>query len=190
MTIEQIKQHLSQSLSAERYAHSLGVSGEARRLAAMYGADEAHAELAGMAHDCAKEFPHEKMLELCTEYGIELEPVFIAEKKLLHAVVGAEYTRRELGIDDDGIYDAIRYHTTAKQDMPLLTKIIYLADYTEPNRNYPGVDEIRKIAYTDLDIAILKGLDYTISRLVSRQRLLCSATVDARNFLLIQLRGD
>lgn len=188
METEQIEDYLMGKMSQKRFAHSQGVSSEAKKLARIYGADEEKAEIAGLVHDCVKEMPHEKMLEKCREYGIVLDPVTNVEKKLIHAVLGAETAKHELGICDHSIYDAIRYHTTAKADMPLLTKIIYVADYIEPNRTFEGVEQLRKLAYSDLDSVILLALDYTINKLVAGHRMLHPDTINARNFLLTNLK--
>ncbi|MDD3766025.1 MAG: bis(5'-nucleosyl)-tetraphosphatase (symmetrical) YqeK [Eubacteriales bacterium] len=187
MDTEQIKECLLSQMSQKRFLHSQGVSSEAKKLARIYGADEEKAELAGLVHDCVKEMPYDEMIKKCQEYGITLDPVAAAEKKLIHAVLGAEWAKRELGVGDEGIYNAIRYHTTAKADMPLLTKVVYVADYIEPNRTYEGVEQLRRLAYSDLDGASLVALDYTINKLVASHRMLHPDTVNARNFLLMNL---
>lgn len=188
MEIEQIEKHLKKNLTLSRLLHCKGVCSEAKKLARHYGADENKALIAGLVHDCAKEIDYDEMIKKCLSYGLELDFVTREEKKLIHALLGAEYAKREFNIDDDEIYDAVRYHTTAKADMPLLTKIIYVADYIEPNRDFKGVDDIRKLAYIDLDAAILEGLDYTINQLVSQKRMLHPETVNARNYIILKNR--
>lgn len=188
MENEQIKMRLERLLSKERLSHSLGVSSEAVRLAVHYGADVEMAELAGLVHDCVKEFDFGEMIDLCARYGVCLDDVTKEEKKLIHANLGAEYAKKEFGIDDEQIYDAIKYHTTAKADMPLLTKIIYVADYIEPNRKFDGVDELRRLAYIDLDAAILEGLDFTIKKLMGNRKMLHPETINARNYIILKSR--
>lgn len=185
MDTEKIKEYLSGRMSQKRFLHSLGVSSEAKKLARIYGANEEKAELAGLVHDCVKEMPHDEMVQKCHELGIVLDPVMEAEKKLIHAVLGAEWAKRELGVDGEDIYDAVRYHTTAKADMPLLTKIVYVADYIEPNRTFEDVEQLRRLAYSDIDCVALLALDYTINKLVASHRMLHPDTVNARNFLLM-----
>ncbi len=184
MDIEQIERQLENLLSPERLKHCIGVSTEAARLALHYGVDVKKAELAGLTHDCVKEFDYEVMLKMCENYGLILDEVTKNEKKLIHAQLGAVYAKVELGIDDEEVFDAIKYHTTAKANMPLLTKIIYVADYIEPSRTFEGVGELRTLAYIDLDTATLAGLDYTINKLVGSGRMLHPETINARNFII------
>lgn len=188
MEIEQIEKQLKKNLTISRLSHCIGVSAEAIQLAKHYGADVKKAKLAGLVHDCVKELDFDEMVKMCEQYGMKLDFVTSEEKKLIHALLGAEYAKREFNIDDDEIYDAVKYHTTAKADMPLLTKIIYVADYIEPNRDFEGVEDIRKIAYIDLDAAILVGLDYTINQLVTQKRMLHPETINARNFIILKNR--
>ncbi|MDR0405921.1 MAG: bis(5'-nucleosyl)-tetraphosphatase (symmetrical) YqeK [Clostridiales bacterium] len=184
MEIDQIEARLSRMLSPARFRHSVGVRGEAARLAARYGADGVKAELAGLAHDCVKEVPHAAALAMCEIYGIQPDQVARRQTKLIHAWLGAEFAKDNFGLRDAEIYDAIRYHTTAKADMPLLTKIIYIADQIEPGRTFEGVEALRKRAYIDLDAAILDSLDYTIDKLIRNKKMLHPETVNAWNFLL------
>ncbi len=187
MELEKIEHAMEKLLSAHRLAHSKNVGEEAARLAGHYGADAMQARLAGLTHDCVKELDFGVMLDMCQRYGLVLDEVTRNEKKLIHAQLGAVYAQREFGVDDE-VFDAIRYHTTAKADMPLLTKIIYVADYIEPARTFDGVEALRKLAYIDLDAATLAGLDYTINKLVSGGRMLHPETVNARNFIIQRAR--
>lgn len=188
MEIEQIKGLLAQLLSPTRFNHSMGVSQEAVKLAKHYGANVEKAMLAGLVHDCVKEIDFNEMVNMCALYGVELDAVSKEEKKLIHAQLGAAYAKKEFNIDDDEIYDAIKYHTTAKANMPILTKIIYVADYIEPNREFDGVEGLRRLAYIDLDAAILDGLDYTINQLIGKKRMLHQETINARNYIILKIR--
>lgn len=185
ISIEKINLYLEENLSPKRYRHSLGVAEESTRLAKRYGADENKAYIAGLVHDCAKEIKEEKAKSLLKDtYGIEVDPVTEQAFKLLHGPLGACMAKDIFEISDEEIFDAIRYHTTAKADMSLLTKIIYIADYIEPNRDFDGVDMLRRLAYEDINKAIIVGLDYTLTELIEAGRLLHLDTVEARNFLL------
>lgn len=188
MEFKQIQKRLEQMLSKDRYEHSIGVSESAGALAARYGADTKKAALAGLVHDCAKEIDYDEMVKMCERNKIVLDEVARAEKKLIHAYVGAHYAKEEFGIHDDEIYDAVFYHTTGKANMPLLTKIIYVADFIEPNRTYEGVEEIRKTAFSNIDFAILEGLNYTIIKTVGKKRMLHPATINARNYIISNIR--
>ncbi|MCK9478374.1 MAG: bis(5'-nucleosyl)-tetraphosphatase (symmetrical) YqeK [Firmicutes bacterium] len=188
MDFEQIKRQLEQTLSKKRFEHSVAVSETAARLARHYGGDETKALLAGLVHDCVKEVDHKRMIGMCADFGLALDEVMLSEQKLIHARLGAEYAKRIFGIKDDEIYDAVYYHTTAKANMPLLTKIIYVADFIEPNRTFECVDEVRAKALENLDLAILDGLDYTINKMVFKKRMLHPETVNARNYMIQKMR--
>lgn len=188
MDFEQIKEQLLKTLSKSRFEHSMAVSDTAARLARRYGVNEEKAALAGLVHDCAKEFKNEILLKMCADYGLELDDVMLSEQKLIHARLGAKYAKHEFGINDEDIYDAVFYHTTAKANMPLLTKIIYVADFIEPNRSFECVDLLRAKAFDKIDLAILDGLDYTINKTVFKKRMLHPETVDARNYMILKMR--
>ncbi len=187
MEESKIKKYLENALSEKRFKHSLGVAEEAERLADKYGADKKKAYLAGLVHDVAKEIDTDSARNMLKDrFGIRVDPVTYNVPKLLHAPLGACLAQTEFGIFDAEILDAVKYHTTAKADMSLLTKIIYMADYIEPKRDFEGVEELRKQAYQDLDEAIITGLDYTISELLSDGKMFHPDTVHARNYLILQ----
>ena len=149
-----------------RIAHVAGCEGEAIELARRWGEDPETAAEAGILHDITKRLSHEEQLNLCEKYGIMCDNAERNTPKLLHAKTGATVAREQFGIPD-AIYQAIRWHTTGKPDMTLLEKIIYLADYIEPTRDFPGIDELRKLAYEDLDRALLLGLQMTVDEVRS-----------------------
>lgn len=183
-----ITDELQERLSSKRYQHSLGVAEEAVRLAKHYGADEEKAYLAGLVHDCAKEIPGEKTVTLLREkYGVTPDAIALRTPKILHGALGACIAQSEFHIDDPEILDAIRYHTTGKANMSLLSKIIYIADYIEPGRNYPDVDKLRKMTYEDIDRAMLFGIDFTIGKLIETGIVIHPDTLHCRNDLLIAL---
>ena len=189
MTINQMTAKLKGSLLEKRFIHSLGVMESAVELAKRYGADEEKAAIAGLLHDCAKNYSKEDMYSLCDEYGIELDEVMMKSSGLIHGLLGAEVAKREYGVDDPEIYDAIYYHTVGKPDMSLLTQIIYIADGIEPNRHYDGVDRIRSLAEEDLDKALILQIDYTIKSVISKGGLLHTNTIDTRNRYLAKLHS-
>lgn len=185
LDIENIKTELRKNLSEKRYVHSLGVANEAVKLAERYGADTEKAYVAGLLHDYMKEFPPEKMVEELKRYGVSVNEVAKSAPKTLHGALGACAVRERFKIDDDEIYDAIFFHTTGKANMNILTKIIYIADYIEPNRSFDGVDRLRKLAYEDIDKAIVLGIDETILDLVERGLAVEPNTINARNYILL-----
>ena len=170
-------------IRAKRIPHVQGVEGEAVRLAQRWGADPEKARRAGILHDCTKYLDLEEQLELCDKYGVVLDEMERQSAKLLHSKTGAWIARDVYGADED-IFQAIYWHTTGKADMSLLEKVIYLADYIEPHRDFPGVDELRALAYQDLDKALLMGVEMSISDLQARGVPIHPNTRSAREWLL------
>ena len=153
-------------LDERRIAHVAGCESEAIELARRWGEDPETAAEAGILHDITKRLSHEEQLNLCEKYAIICDSAERATPKLLHAKTGAAVAKELFGVRDP-VYEAIRWHTTGKADMTLLEKIIYLADYIEPTRDFPGVDALRELAYEDLDRAMLLGLQMTIEEVRS-----------------------
>ena len=162
---------------AKRLAHIKGCEEEAARLAARWGADEGRMRRAAILHDCTKYFTVQQHLDLCRQYGIQLSPLERATDKLLHAKTGAALARYVFGFDD--LYDAIYYHTTARAGMSLEEKLLYIADYMEPCRAFPEVEELRRLAYTDLDGAVAMGTALSVQEMVQRDKELHHDTREA-----------
>ena len=169
-------------LKYKRIPHVLGTEQEAIRLAERYGADVEKARVAALLHDCTKKLDMEEQLALCRRYGIQLDELEQKALKLLHAKTGAAIARDVFGVDDE-IYRAIWWHTTGHAHMTLLEKIIYLADYIEPSRDFPGVDKLRSVCYKDLDEGLLLGLEMTIEEMTSMGNPVHHATIEARDAL-------
>ena len=148
-------------LKPRRIAHVRGCEQEAIALARRWGADENDAAEAAILHDCTKKAGLEEQLSLCEQYGIIPDALERKSEKLMHAMTGAALARAQFGVSD-AVRDAIRWHTTGRPGMTLLEKIIYMADYIEPTRNFSGVEQLRKLAYEDLDRAMLLGLEMSI----------------------------
>lgn len=173
INIEEMKEKLQSAMQIKRYIHTLGVEGEAMKLAEIYGTkqDKQKAQIAGLLHDCAKDFPKDLQKRLCKEYKLKLDEETMQSAPLIHAPLGAEVAKREYQITDMEILDAIRYHTTGKPNMTLLEKIIYIADYIEPNREkFEGLEEARRLAYLDLDLAMEFILQETIDYVAVKGR--------------------
>jgi len=151
----------------KRVPHIRGTEEEAVRLARHWGADVTLAQRAAILHDCTKCLGLEPHLESCRTYGVELDELERQAVKLLHSKTGACIAKYVFG-EPDEVYDAIFWHTTGKGNMTLLEKILYMADYIEPNRDFDGVDEMRRLAYTDLDRAMLMGVESTIEDMSQR----------------------
>ena len=169
-------------LKHARIPHVLGTEQEAVRLALRYGADVDRARTAALLHDCTKRLEMDEQLALCAQYGIELDELEQQALKLLHAKTGAAVARDRFGVDDE-IYSAIFWHTTGHADMTLLEKVIYLADYIEPTRSFPGVDALRAACYEDLDKGLLMGLEMTVEEMKERSNPVHSATLAAIEYL-------
>lgn len=167
----------------KRVAHVMGVEEEAVKLAKFWGADPELARHAAILHDCTKYLDLDAQLKLCRKYDIPLDDLERQAVKLLHAKTGACIARYVFG-EPDEVYEAILWHTTGKADMTLLDKVLYMADYIEPNRDFEGVDRLRELAYTDLDRAMLLGVDATIREMEERGYLIHTNTLNARQWLL------
>lgn len=185
----EICEKLKDMMDEERYVHSLGVRDYAVMLAERYGADVDKARLAGLLHDCAKGLPRQEMISKVLEAKIELGPEEFRNEALLHGPAGAVIARQVFGVEDPEILSAIECHTTGKRDMALLDKIIYLADYIEPNRDFPGVEDLRQAAMDDLDKAVLMALRRTIKYVLDTDRFLHPRTVEAWNDMLKRYKG-
>ena len=142
------------------------------------------ARIAGLLHDCAKNYSTQEMFALCDKYNLKLDYITQKQTGLIHGFLGAEVARDIFGIDDEEIYDAIYYHTVGKPDMAILTKIIYIADSIEKNRHYEGVEELRALAYEDLDKALVMQIDNTVRSVLRKRTLLHTNTIDTRNYYL------
>ena len=175
---------LKQRLSPSRLYHSICVAEQARNLAEIFGADAEKAYTAGLIHDIMRYEPPENMLKLIDEDG--KHKLTESERKItvtLHAVAGEVYLRTKMGVTDEEILSAVRYHTTGKENMSLLEKIIYVADLTSEDRNYPDVDEVRAMAQQSLEKATLRGLSFTIESNAKENKPIHIDTVKAYNYL-------
>ena len=166
----------------KRVRHIRGTEEEAVRLAKRWGADETHARRAGILHDCTKYLELEEQLALCERYGVELDELERRAVKLLHSKTGACIARHVFG-EPDEVYNAIFWHTTAKENMTTLEKILYVADYMEPNRTFEGVERLRELAYSDLDKALLLGVETTIQEMKDRSLPVHQSTLRAQAWL-------
>ena len=177
---DHIKEKLQNSLDSTRYEHTLGVMYTAGSLAMAYGQDIRQAMLAGLLHDCAKCIPNDKKIKMCLKHDIQMSEFEIANPFLLHAKLGAYVASKKYHISDENILSAIRYHTTGRAYMTLLEKIVFVADYIEPNRyKAKNLSEIRKMAFTDLNEAVYMILRDTLTYLKSNPKTIDTTTNDA-----------
>ncbi len=185
LPIETMQEKLQSALSVKRYIHTMGVAEEAVRLAEIYGThkDQQKARVAGLLHDCAKDYPEAMRRRFCKEYKVNVDEIMEKQPDLIHPFLGAEVARREYQVTDEEILSAIRYHTTGRAEMSLLEKIIYIADYIEPNREkFAGLEEARRLAYLDLDLAMKYILENTIEYVRERGRLIHPLSLEALEY--------
>lgn len=157
---------LKEKLPKKRFEHSVGVEYTAATLAFMYGVDCERAMIAGLLHDCAKYVPNEKKIRKCEKRGILITECEYKNPDLLHAKLSSVYAKEKYDVTDIEILSAISCHTTGKPGMTTLEKIIYIADFIEPNRDLlPEIDVIRQEAYTDLDKCLLHILHNSVNHL-------------------------
>lgn len=169
-------------VQAKRLRHIRGTEEEAVRLAQRWGADPEVMRRAAILHDCTKYFTLEEHLAICDRYGILLDDLERSGVKLLHAKSGAALARYVFG-QTETVYRAISYHTTGRASMSLEEKILYMADYMEPNRDFDGVEEMRRLAYEDLDRAILMGAHMCIADMQERGQVVHHNTQEACDWL-------
>ena len=169
-------------IRAKRIAHVRGCEEEAVRLARCWGANEEHARRAAILQDCTKYFNLEEQLQICARYGVELDEMERSAVKLLHSKTGAALAKYVFG-EDEAVCQTICWHTTGKRDMTLLEKILYIADYMEPTRDFDGVEGLRDLAYVDLDAAVLLGTEMTVEEMRGYGSPVHPNTLAARDFL-------
>lgn len=179
---EALEQAVISLLNPNRVKHTLGCRDTAAELARIWGADETDAARAGILHDVTKALDGPLQLTLCDQYDILLKEFSRKNPKTLHALTGSLVADRIFG-ENKAVVDAICSHTTGKPGMNTLEKIIYVADYMEPNRDFPGVEELRHLAYTDLDKALQLGLEMTLAVLHSQGREISPESSQALQYL-------
>jgi len=179
---DEIKNYARSVMSEKRFAHTMGVAREARRLAEIWGADPDRAYLAGLIHDIAKELSDEESEKLLAQAGIDSK----IDRVAVHGFLAAYIAQKELGITDEEVLSAARFHTTGRVGMSLLEKIVYVADFTEEGRLYPQAKEVREISERDIDQAVLREADYVIKFIIDSGRVLCTTTVEVRNNFLLK----
>jgi len=171
---------LQSTLSIERYIHTMGVVKTALKLADTYGSDTYKVHAAALLHDCAKDYPPDMKRRFCKEFHVDVDEIMLSCIDLTHAFLGAEVAKREYGVVDEQILDAIRYHTTGRKNMGIIEKIVFIADYIEPNRKaFDTLEEARKLAYEDIDKAMVFVLKSTIQYVNERNRPLHPLSVEA-----------
>ncbi len=185
LPFDQLREESLALHKSSRVAHVKGCSDMARELAILYGANPDDAQRAGMLHDVTKALDGRDQLRLCDKYGIILDDFDRNHPKLLHAITGAAVAEHVFG-ENEAVVQAIRWHTSGRANMTTLEKVLYVADYMEPNRDFPGVEEMRKLAHEDLDAAMLRGLLMTKEHLQRQGAAMGRHSVEAIAFFTQQ----
>lgn len=164
--LRKLRKEMEKIQDARRFEHTLGVEFTSAALAMRYGASVRDAQTAGLLHDCAKCLTDRERVSICKKNNISMTELEMENPFLLHAKVGAFLAREQYGVTDQDILDAIHNHTTGRPGMSLLEKIVFIADYMEPGRSHaPNLEEIRGMAFADLDRTLLKILGDTLDYL-------------------------
>jgi predicted HD superfamily hydrolase involved in NAD metabolism len=188
MERNQALDRVKKELTEHRFTHTLGVLETATRLAERYGADIKKAELAAIFHDYAKFRPKDEMRQIIIDEKMNPE-LLLHNEELWHAPVGAYLVQKEVGIDDIEVLDAIRFHTSGRPKMTLLEKVIYVADYIEPGRHFPGVEDARELAQTSLDDTLIRAIQNTIIFLFKKNQPIYPDTFLTYNDLIHERKG-
>lgn len=168
------------AMNPERFQHVLGVEEAALALADRYGCDPKKASLSALLHDYAKEVEDQVFLDLIAKYDLDKD-LLNWDNNIWHGVVGAYKIAEDFGLEDEEIFQAIQRHTVGAGQMTLLDKVLYVADYIEPNRDFPGVDEARRIAKESLDKAVAYETAQTISYLAKKGIPIYPQTLETYN---------
>lgn len=184
---DEIKDILKIRLSQKRYTHSLNVAQSARKLAEKYAddykdCDLKKAYLAGLVHDICKEAPKDEQLRMARECGMDFSDTEALIPPLYHAPAGVYYCRSVLGIHDEEVLRAVRYHTIGNADMSPVEKIVFLADLISEDRSYKDVGRMRKLSFIDMDVAVLEALKFSVADIMAKGSLIPEATMKAYNY--------
>lgn len=170
-------------LTEQRYQHTLGVLESALDLSTRFEGNKSAVELAAIFHDYSKFRPKEEMRKIIQEQAYSVD-LLDFHHELWHAPVGAYLVQEEVGIHDKEILAAIRWHTTGRADMSLTERIVFLADYIEPGRKFPGVEEVRELAKHNLNHAVIKASENTIRFLLDKNQPIYPDTLNTYNFYI------
>lgn len=188
-SIEDYKNIIKPFLGEKRFYHSVCVCESAVNLANKYGANAEKAAVAGILHDIMKDVPPEEQLKRMMRYDIVLTDVERSAQKLWHAMLGEAYLENELEISDREILDAVRYHTTARENMTLLEKVIFIADFISADRDYDGVENMRKAVNVSLEEAMVEGMKFNICDLAKSYRPIHPDTIAAYNQVVLKYKN-
>lgn len=184
LDFDTLYQKVKETLSEKRFYHSVCVMNKCEELAEFYGENKEKAKLAGLLHDIAKEVPKEKRIEMAKKYAIELDEIEMESTGLIHAKLGAKICEVDLEIEQE-ICTAICYHTTARENMTLLEKILFIGDAIGDDRTYDNTEELKKLAFTNIDEAVKVLLQYTIEDRIKEEKTIHINSIKALNYLIM-----
>lgn len=187
--IEKLKEDLKIVLSDSRYNHSISVMNMCEALASKYNVNVKKAKLVGLMHDMAKDMTKEEKIQYVKNNNIECSLIEEKIVEILHGKIAADICKKRYQFDKE-MCTAIKYHTTGKENMTLLEKILFIADKIDETRNYEGVEDLRELAFEDLDKAILKNIDDTLIINIQKNRLILEESIKTRNNLLLSSEKD
>ena len=188
LNYKDIEYKLEEMLPERRLKHSMNVSQCAVKLSEIYSYDMEKAKLAGLIHDCAKYFNDDQVEDSIKKFNIELDSLEENNISLSHSVIGSYVIQETFNIKDEDIINAVRYHTTGRENMTILEKIIYMADLIEEGRKFPLADKLRELVYNgSLDEALLLSFNNTIKFVMDNNQLIHPRTVSARNYILREI---
>ena len=189
MTLEEMQALLKESIPGKRYKHSVNVYETALKLAEAHGLPKEKIAVSALLHDCGREVPSKESVAKCQELGLPIDEVELHQPILLHAKLGVYNAMHKYGVADQEILDGIMYHTTGIDGMSTLAKVVYLADMIEPGRDFPGVEELRKLARRDLDRAMLLAYSNTIRYLLEGGLLIHPHCISGYNELILAAKA-
>ena len=186
----QIDAYLEAKLEDKHYRHVLSVRDMAVELAVKYGADPQKTNLAALLHDCARWMDTRQLFEAIADYQIQLDEIERINASLLHALVGAELALEIFSVGDEEILSAVRSHTKGSRSMTLVDKVLFVADFSEPNRTYPEAETVRKIAKQDLNQAVFQVAKFKINDLLDRGKVIHPDTIAVYNGVLREIKNS
>lgn len=185
-SIEVIKERLLKDIGEKRLDHSIRVGETAVKLSKKYNLDKEKVYLAGLLHDCGRLKDSQDLLKYVKGFDIILDDISIYNPQLIHAHLGAKMAQEVYGVGDPDILNSIRYHTTGRENMGLLEKIIFISDYIEPARSFKGLEEVRNLATYDLDKSIIIAMEASIKFLIDKDKLIHLDTIKSLNYLKVE----
>ncbi|SEF89288.1 putative HD superfamily hydrolase of NAD metabolism [Caloramator fervidus] len=181
-----VEEKVRKMLDEKRFIHSKNVVKAAVALANKFDLDIEKIKIAAIAHDCAKNFSDDELLKKANYYGIMVDEIQKRCPFLLHGPVGAYICKYEFEIKDEDIFNAIYYHTTGRKGMSIFESIIYLADFISEDRNFEGVDKIRKEAFENFKKALLLSCNSTLTYVIEKNNLIHPLTIEFRNWIILE----